>query len=94
MIFKDIVNLMIKKPYLLEMGKGKLSKMFKCTPDEIVRAKRDAREFTKKIPKILIFDLETAPMSAYVWGRWNQNINLEATISEWFILCWSAKWLY
>lgn len=94
MIFKDIVNLMIKKPYLLEMGKGKLSKMFKCTPDEIVRAKRDAREFTRKIPKILIFDLETAPMSAYVWGRWNQNINLEATISEWFILCWSAKWLY
>lgn len=94
MIFKDIVNLMIKKPYLLEMGKGKLSKMFKCTPDEIVKAKRDAREFTRKIPKILIFDLETAPMAAYVWGRWNQNINLEATISEWFMLCWSAKWLY
>lgn len=94
MIFKDIVNLMIKKPYLLEMGKGKLSKMFKCTPDEIVKAKRDVREFTRKIPKILIFDLETAPMAAYVWGRWNQNINLEATISEWFMLCWSAKWLY
>ena len=41
MIFKDIVNLMIKKPYLLEMGKGKLSKMFKCTPDEIVKAMRE-----------------------------------------------------
>ena len=94
MIFKDIVNLMIKKPYLLEMGKGKLAKRFKCSPDDIVRARREAKEFTRKIPKILIFDLETAPMSAYVWGRWNQNINLEATISEWFMLCWSAKWLY
>lgn len=94
MLFEEIVKLMIKKPYLLEMGKGKLSKMFKCTPDDIVKAKRDAREFTRKVPKILIFDLETAPMAAYVWGRWNQNINLEATISEWFVLCWSAKWLY
>lgn len=49
---------------------------------------------TKKFPKILIFDTETAPMRAYVWNRWKQNISLDATISEWFMLCWSAKWLY
>lgn len=94
MLINDIVNLMIKKPYLLEMGKGKLAKRFKCTPEDIVKARREAKEFTRKVPKILIFDLETAPMSAYVWGRWNQNISLDATISEWFMLCWSAKWLY
>ena len=94
MLVNDIVNLMIKKPYLLEMGKGKLAKRFKCTPEDIVKARREAKEFTRKVPKILIFDLEIAPMSAWVWGRWNQNISLEATISEWFILCWSAKWLY
>lgn len=46
-----------------------------------------------KRPKILIFDIETAPMRAYVWGRWKQNIHLEQTISEWFALSWSAKWL-
>lgn len=46
-----------------------------------------------KLPKTLIFDIETAPMRAYVWGRWKQNISLSQTISEWFILCWSAKWL-
>jgi len=46
-----------------------------------------------KQPKILIFDIETAPMRAYVWGRWKQNIHLEQTISEWFALSWSAKWL-
>ena len=38
MVFKDIVNLMIKKPYLIEMGKGKLAKRFNCTPEDIVKA--------------------------------------------------------
>ena len=49
---------------------------------------------TNKFPKILLFDVETAPMRAYVWGRWKQNISLNETISEWYMLCWSAKWLY
>ena len=44
-------------------------------------------------PKILIFDIETAPMMAYVWSRWKQNIYLDQTISEWFVICWAAKWL-
>ena len=48
----------------------------------------------KAFPKILLFDVETAPMRAYVWGRWKQNISLNETISEWYMLCWSAKWLY
>lgn len=46
-----------------------------------------------KFPKILIFDIETSPMSAYIWGRWKQNVSLDQTISEWFMLSWSAKWL-
>lgn len=51
--------------------------------------KKDAR-----LPKILIFDIETAPMSAFVWKRYKENVSLEQTISESFMLCWSAKWLY
>lgn len=46
-----------------------------------------------KYPKILIFDIETSPMASYTWGRWKQNISLDQTISEWFMLSWSAKWL-
>lgn len=46
------------------------------------------------IPKILLFDIETAPMLAYVWKRWKENISLDQTVSEWFMICWSAKWLY
>lgn len=55
------------------------------------------RELVKKdnqMPKILIFDIETAPMAAFVWKRYKENISLEQTISESYMLCWSAKWLY
>lgn len=46
------------------------------------------------IPKVLLFDLETAPMVSYHWRRFKENIGLEQTISESFIICYSAKWLY
>lgn len=55
------------------------------------------RELVSKdnqMPKILIFDIETAPMSAFIWKRYKENVSLEQTISESFMLCWSAKWLY
>ena len=50
---------------------------------------------TKSYPKILIFDIETAPLKSYVWRIWKENINpLNGQLqSEWFILTWSAKWL-
>lgn len=48
----------------------------------------------ESIPKILIFDIETAPLRAYVWRRFKENISLDQTISEWFMIAWSAKWLY
>ncbi|MGJ7024901.1 ribonuclease H-like domain-containing protein [Petrimonas sulfuriphila] len=47
----------------------------------------------EKQPRILIFDIETAPQRAYVWGRWKQNIASSQVISDWYCLSWSAKWL-
>jgi len=44
--------------------------------------------------KILIIDIETAPIRAYVWGIWNQNIGTQMIDSDWFCLTWSAKWLF
>lgn len=44
-------------------------------------------------PKILLFDIETAPMRAYVWGHWKNNVSLNQVISNTYVLCWSAKWL-
>lgn len=95
---EEIIKLMRLKPYLIRMGKGKLSKQLNCSPRDIEIARRvvtTRSSFQKRnLPKILIFDVETAPMTAYVWNRWNQNISLDATISEWFLLAWSAKWLF
>lgn len=48
-------------------------------------------EFLKQ--RILLFDIETAPASAYVWGRWKQNVSQNQVLSEGYILCYSAKWL-
>jgi hypothetical protein len=94
MTLDEVVLKLKEHPIYMKNGKGLLSKKFKCSQDTIVEAKRLVRGVKPtNTPKILIFDLETAPMSAYVWGRWNQNISLDATISEWFVLCWSAKWL-
>ena len=45
-------------------------------------------------PKILIVDIETAPILAYTWGLWKQNINIPQIVEDWFIICWSAKWLF
>lgn len=44
--------------------------------------------------KILILDIETAPLLANIWGIWNQNINLDNIHSDWFMLTWAAKWLF
>lgn len=43
-------------------------------------------------PKILLLDIETAPILAYVWGLWDQNIGLGMVKSDWHVLSWSAKW--
>jgi uncharacterized protein YprB with RNaseH-like and TPR domain len=43
-------------------------------------------------PKILILDIETAPIEAYVWGLFDQNIGLEMVKQHTTVLSWSAKW--
>ena len=46
------------------------------------------------IPKILVFDIETSPLKAYVWGKWKQDIQDSHIIDDWFMISWSAKWLF
>lgn len=94
-----ILDLIKAKPYVIKMGAGFISKWQKCSIENIKKAKKiyydsiNVKSNIKKGPKILLLDIETSPMRAYVWRRWKQNIYLEQTISEWFMLCWSAKWL-
>lgn len=45
-------------------------------------------------PNILILDIETSPILAYVWRLWDQNIALNQIDTDWHVLSWSAKWLH
>ena len=43
--------------------------------------------------KILLFDIETAPMMAYTWSLYNEITSMKMVEKDWYCLCWSAKWL-
>ena len=92
---EKVLSLFRKKSYLVEMGAKKVSNRYDVSIEDVIEARKIYHREKKKIKKanILIFDIETAPLKAYVWSRWKQNIYLDQTISEWFMICWSAKWL-
>jgi hypothetical protein len=99
----EIVNKFEDKHYLVKMGTGKLSRWFNVQRGDIYEAKRVYYERKKEkelnlslknTPKILILDIETAPIRAFVWRLWKQNVYLPQIISTWFMLTWSAKWLF
>ena len=48
---------------------------------------------TTEGPKILLLDIETAPVIGSVWSLWQQNVGLNQIVNDWFILSYSAKWL-
>lgn len=82
-------------PYRLKMGANSLAKRLKLPAEDIKKARKilNNKYKEKNKAKILILDIETSPMKAWVWNRWKENIYLEQTIQEWFMLSWSAKWL-
>jgi uncharacterized protein YprB with RNaseH-like and TPR domain len=43
--------------------------------------------------KILMLDIETTPIKAYVWGLWDQNISIDQIIEPTEMLCFGARWL-
>ena len=92
---EKILKLFREKTYLVIMGANKISKRYNVSVENVMAARKIIHAEKKKKNKanILIFDIETAPLKAYVWRRWNQNIYLDQTISEWYMICWSAKWL-
>ena len=43
--------------------------------------------------KVLVFDIESAPITAYVWHRHDVDIALNQIKKEGSIIAWGAKWL-
>lgn len=44
-------------------------------------------------PKVLVIDIETAPVIASVWGLFDQNVGLNMIRADWHLMSFSAKWL-
>lgn len=70
-----------------------LSKKFKGHSPNALR-KAYYRNIRKPHLKVLIFDIETAPMLGYIWGLFDQTVALNQLKNDWYILSWSAKWLF
>jgi len=59
-----------------------------------LKRKETLKEETElKAPKILIWDIETAPLLTVCWGLFEQNIQPAQVINDGFVLSWAAKWL-
>lgn len=43
-------------------------------------------------PRVLVLDIETAPILGHVWRLWKQNVGLNQIESDWHILSYAAKW--
>jgi len=43
--------------------------------------------------KVLVFDIETAPCMSYIWGLYQEVNSTNFIQKDWYVICWSAKWL-
>ncbi|MGW3992191.1 ribonuclease H-like domain-containing protein [Amycolatopsis sp. NPDC004772] len=48
---------------------------------------------TKPGPRVLAWDIETAPNLAYVWGLWQQNVGLNQIEARGDVLSFAARWV-
>lgn len=75
-----------------QLGKAKST-----VSDYLRRAVKDGYldevQYEGNKPKILLYDLETSMIKGYFWGLWQQNISIDAIVEDWYVICWSAKWL-
>jgi uncharacterized protein YprB with RNaseH-like and TPR domain len=55
--------------------------------------KKTKPQAVRKGPKVLLFDIETAPNIAHVWALFDVNVGLNQIVADWHVLSWSAKWL-
>ena len=68
--------------------------LYKSPNYDTTNSPKPFKEEINTSAKVLILDIETAPIRAYVWGIWQQNVGLPQIQSDWFCLTWAAKWLF
>jgi hypothetical protein len=48
------------------------------------------------MPKVLLLDIETAPIMGYVWSMWQDGLTagIEGIKDDWYIMCAAWKWMH
>ena len=72
---------------------AKILGVARSTVSDYLRSITESKPEPKKVQRVLLLDIETAPTKAYIWKRWKENIGLSQVITEGYILSYSAKWL-
>jgi len=69
--------------------------IFKDSTEQRYQCKSCGRKWhgIGKNPKLLYFDIETAPVVAYTWGAYDRHIRPDDIIEDWFVMGWAAKWV-
>lgn len=44
-------------------------------------------------PKVLLLDIETAPVLAHIWRMWDEVRSIDQVLEDWYILSCGYKWL-
>lgn len=76
------------------LGNRVVADVVGCTRRMVRHVRQEMGPTVKNMPKILIFDIETAPMEIYTWGLGKQHPTIGQVIKDWSLLTWSAKWLF
>lgn len=79
---------------LINNGDSKTKEKYSLSDEELEDIKKEEDFEKKKQPRILLFDIETLPIHARLWGLYKQRIPHNNIIKDWSCLSWAAKWLY
>ena len=77
----------------VEFGKKESTIIRRLTEARKLEDSTNVDNRPKHLPKVLVFDIETSPILARVWGLWQQNVGLNQIKEDWFVMSYAAKWL-
>ena len=80
--------------YCNENGETETCKYFNINIESLHRYQRKARFYETKQPRVLLFDIETTPLTVKTWHTGKQRISFDQIMDEWFLLSYSGKWLF
>jgi uncharacterized protein YprB with RNaseH-like and TPR domain len=90
-----IAEVLQEKHEIYDISTASLARKIRSWMDEYRKEDNPEVKITEKSPaKVLVFDIETSPLVAYLWSKWQNNINDDDIIEDWNLLCFSAKWLF